>query len=244
MPKEFASAVHKIQRIIDEKKIIVIGAVEITDNIFKGFNREAVDFLFGLQFENTSENKEINLQKYKQLIYEPLYCLYLDLKPAAAEIADFDMNPRRCLSSPYTDRRFTDKPIKEYCYLRFRQIAKSDIAGLYFDMGYEYYSYGLRIYKQTAQGMNGIREKILADTEKSSYIFEKISSLGYKIKGTGYKQNHYHEIKNEKLNSILNMKGFYITKEVPINENVFTVNLKKELETSFYDMREFSEIIL
>lgn len=109
---------------------------------FKGFDKETNNFLFELQFCNTNDRQSENLVKYKKYITEPINLLYFDLLEIVNQFdMDFETKPARCISSPYTDRRFSPNvPLKEYMYLHFRQAnRKTNIFGLYFDMGCDAY---------------------------------------------------------------------------------------------------------
>ena len=147
--------------------------------MFNGFQKEFVDFLIQLSFENTIEKQAENLKSYKKFISSPLNELYNDLLPVACEInPTFETKPARCISTPYTDRRFSpNTPLKEYMYLRFKQSGKSkDIVGLYFDMGADMYSYGLRVYKQTSGGFQNIKNNIIVIVEINVVIRRVIPS--------------------------------------------------------------------
>lgn len=214
---------------------------------FNGFPREFADFLIELSFNNTIEKQSENLIKYKKYISEPLNHLYCDLLPAACEINPcLETKPSRCMSTPYTDRRFSpNTPLKEYMYLRFRQGGKSkDIAGLYFDMGADYYSYGMRIYKQTSAGFQAIKDYAVENPEEFEAALEAISAGGFKIIGEKYKKNHYPEIKSEILSDFLNRKTFYISKDTAINEKVFSSALAEELSNEFFKLKNFVNLIL
>lgn len=214
---------------------------------FNGFPRELTDFLIELSFSNTVEKQSENLIKYKKYISEPLNNLYYDLLPIACEINPcLETKPSRCISTPYTDRRFSpNTPLKEYMYLRFRQGGKSkDIAGLYFDMSADYYSYGMRIYKQTSAGFQAVKDYAVDNPEKFEAALEAISAGGFKIIGENYKKNHYPEIKSEVLSDFLNRKTFYIAKDTAINEKVFSSALTEELSNEFFKLRNVINLIL
>jgi len=50
-------------------------------------------------------------------------------------------------------------------------------------MGYEYYSYGIRIYKQKSTGMEKVREGIMKNFEKITHVYEKALRHGMLIYG-------------------------------------------------------------
>lgn len=214
---------------------------------FNGFQKEFVDFLVQLSFNNTIEKQSENLTSYKRLITAPLNQLYNELLPVACEInSSFETKPARCISSPYTDRRFSPTvPLKEYMYLRFKQSGKSkDIVGLYFDMGADMYSYGLRIYKQTSSGFQHIKDSITENPKTFENELKVILDNGYKIIGEKYKKNHYQQINSEILNDFLNRKTFYICKDFDLNDKVFTPELANEIAEGFYQLKNFVNLIL
>ena len=205
-------------------------------NKFNGFPKELPDFLFDLKFHNTIEKQEENLIKYRKIISEPLKMLYEELKHTAEEISPiFETRANRCVSTPYTDRRFSPAaPLKEYMYIRFKfSGAENNIIGLYFDMGCDFYSYGLRIYKQNVKGMDRIREKILHIPEKYSSALDFITQNGFKIIGEKYKKDKCPELPDGYAKELYNMKGFYIGKDTAINQRVFTEELAEEIKNGF-----------
>lgn len=213
---------------------------------FKGFPKDTPDFLFNLKFCNTASNEKNNLQKYKILISEPLKQLYSELFPVVLDIGSrFDTKPSRCISTPYTDRRFSPSvPLKEYMYIRFKYADLSDnIPGLYFDMGCEDYSYGLRIYRQTIKGMDGIREKISNRPEKFSDSLNRLADKGFSVIGESYKKDKIPEMPDCAAKSLYNRKSFYIGKNAEINKNVFSHMLAEEIKEGFLAVSEILNLI-
>ncbi|MDD4494499.1 MAG: DUF2461 family protein [Eubacteriales bacterium] len=216
------------------------------NNTFTGFTKELLDFLFALRFENTIEKQTENLKRYKLLISEPLKQLYETLLSVVVDInATLETKPSRCISSPYTDRRFsTAMPLKEYMYIRFKQNNKdNDIAGLYFDMGMDYYSYGLRIYKQTSAGMQTFRDKVIEKPKPYLKELEKISAQGFSIIGDSFKKDHYPDLPQNILKEILNRKCFYIGKDVPVTDKIFTPELAEEIANGFIAMSDLLKLL-
>lgn len=203
---------------------------------FQGFSSEMPDFLFRLQFHNTIDEQADNLIIYKQLISKPLRELYETLLPIIYELdADLETRPARCISTPYTDRRFSPSvPLKEYMYLRFKQRNKTrDIPGLYFDMGCEYYSYGLRVYKQTSRGMDAIRERIAATPEQFCNMLDDLNTKRFTVFGESYKTDHCPWLAEGSAKDLYNRRSFYIGKNVPIGEHAFSAKLAEELTEGF-----------
>lgn len=213
---------------------------------FNGFNKETNNFLFELQFCNTTDRQSENLVRYKEYITAPINLLYLDLLDVINEFDfDFETKPARCISTPYTDRRFSPNvPLKEYMYLRFRQAnRKANILGLYFDMGSEAYGYGLKIYKPSSSEMDLLREKIFKNVKLYSKLTEELLSKGFEITGEKYKKDHFPNIPDCLAKELLNRKCFSICKTKSVNENVYTQELKTELSNAFIDLKELVELL-
>lgn len=213
---------------------------------FSGFSPKMTDFLFELRFNNTIEKQADNIVKYKKLISEPLVLLYNDLLSAVTALGlPVETRPARCLSTPYTDRRFSPTvPLKEYMYIRFKQGGKkSDVPGLYFDMGMEHYGYGIRVYKQTARGMEALRGRIGAAPEKFSAILDDVMGAGFEIKGEKFKKDHFPDMPDCAAKEILNRRGFYIEKAVAVGKNVFSSALSDELSAAFELLSGIYEVL-
>lgn len=216
-------------------------------NNFKGFSRETNKFLFELQFCNTIDKQSENLIKYKEYISEPINLLFLDLLETVSSFqVDFETKPARCISTPYTDRRFSPNvPLKEYMYLRFRQAnRKTDMLGLYFDMGSEAYGYGLKIYKPTAKGMDLLREKIRNNTELCSKLIDELVDQGFEVCGEKYKKDHFPDISECSAKEILNRKAFHISKCKSVDDIVYSEKLGAELSNAFLNLKEFIELLV
>jgi len=207
---------------------------------FHGFPRDFADFLFRLQFNNTMSGLEENKISYKRLITEPLTQLFHALIPAAMAVSEtITTKPGRCVSTMYSDMRFSrDKPMKEYMYIRFREPGRErDILGLYFDMGRERYSYGLRIYKQTAAGMGRIRDGILANIPSFSRELNATKDMGMIINGDMFAKDRFPDVKDNVIKNLINRKHFYISKDRSINENVFNSELAEEVSRAFIGLK-------
>ena len=213
---------------------------------FCGFSPEILSFLFELKFSNTIDKQADNLIRYKKLITEPLMLLYEHLLETVCDLdLPVETKPSRCVSTPYTDRRFSPQvPLKEYMYIRFKQSGKkTDIPGMYFDMGIDHYGYGIRIYKQTCGGMDKLRERIKDDPQKFSAAIAEISSAGFTVIGEKYKKDHFPEIPECKAKDILNRRSFYLEKAVPIGDNVFSSVLAEEISCAYRQLSGFYQLL-
>jgi uncharacterized protein (DUF2461 family) len=212
----------------------------ITTPHFCGFPEEFADFLFSLQFNNTIELLPENKLTYKRLITEPLTLLYHGLIPAALSVSDtLITKPSKCVSTMYSDMRFSrNTPLKGYMYIRFREpFGDRDILGMYFDMGCDYYSYGIRIYKQTSAGMERIRESVTGNSQVFARELKNLERLDMKIIGDSFVKDHYPKIKNEMVKNLLNRKGFHIARDRPVNESVYSGKLQDEIAEAFIQLK-------
>jgi uncharacterized protein (DUF2461 family) len=207
---------------------------------FNGFPKGFVDFLFSLQFINTIELLPENKQVYKRLITGPLTLLFHSLAPIALSVSETIVaKPSKCVSSMYVDMRFSKTtPLKEYMYLRFREpFYEKDNLGLYFDMGCDYYGYGIRIYKQTGAGMERIREYAIKNTASFTRELKNLDRLNMAIVGEKYKKDHCPDIKNDRLKDFLNRKSFYIERACPINDAVYSAELPDEIAGAYKGLK-------
>jgi uncharacterized protein (DUF2461 family) len=204
------------------------------------------EFLENLKFCNTMEAQSENIVEYKKLITEPLGLLYETLLPTVVSVSDrLDTKKQRCVSSPYTDRRFSPKtPLKEYMYIRFRQYGREeDVPAIYFDMGADYYSYGLWIYKATPRFAESLREKVLKSPEKYASALETALSAGLTLGGESYKKDRVPEMPDSPLKSLLNRKRFYIGRDFPVGENVYTPAFADEIAGVFMTLKSMLNLL-
>jgi len=207
---------------------------------FSGFPREFVDFLFSLRFKNTIDLLPENKIAYKRLITGPLTLLFYDLAPIALSVSEtLITKPSKCVSSMYSDMRFSRMtPLKEYMYLRFREPSpEHDILGLYFDMGCEGYSYGIRIYNQTSAGMENVRENVLAKSRAFARELERLNRLGMMVAGEKYARDHYPDVKDSAIKELVNRRSFHLCWDRAIDETVFSRRLLDELSGAYDELR-------
>ncbi len=212
---------------------------------FQGFRMEVFDLWCDICSGNATSDEVIK-EKYKAYIITPLTKLYDKLLPSLQMISDdFDLNPAKCISSPYTDMRFSrGQKYKDYLYLRFKQQGKEhDIFGLYFDMGSEFYSYGFRIYKQTNEGIQIVKEKILDQMDHFLRLMALATEHGFEIYGESYKKDHFPRLRDSVVKEILNKKNFYIGKRVKLNQNVFSAELAEEIMNGFFCVSEIYQFL-
>ncbi|MDR3643507.1 MAG: DUF2461 family protein [Clostridia bacterium] len=211
---------------------------------FVGFPAELPEFLFGLQFENTIEKLPENKLRYQQLISEPLNALYGALLPYIEAMGGFETSRRRCVSSMYADRRFSRAPLREYCYLRFKTAGKeTDIPGFYFDMGCAMYSFGIRIYNFTPDGLRALHGHAAANPGACDAALGAALAGGFSLAGADYKKDRFPTLPESPAKSLLRKKTFQLAKEEPVTGIPFSGRLAVELRQGFIQLEPTMELL-
>ncbi len=214
--------------------------------MFHGFPKELIPFWLELPLNNTIEALPENKRWYDEVVGKPLRELFDAVVPVVSGICpELEVKPSRCISSPYTDRRFShDTPLKEYVYLRFRLLnCDTDVIGFYFDMGLSHYGYGLRVYNSTAEGIQSLKEKLFerfTDAEKALNNAEK---QGFKSVDQLYKKDHFPTLPDGIVKGFFNRKSFCLEKTMSVGEAVFSQALADELSEGFMELKPVFELI-
>ena len=214
--------------------------------MFHGFPKELIPFWLELPLNNTIEALPENKRRYDEVVGNPLRELFEALVPTITAINPaLEVKPSRCISSPYTDRRFShDTPLKEYVYLRFRLLNReSDAVGFYFDMGLSHYGYGLRVYNSTAEGMQALRNKLIDHLSEVEKALANVEKHGFHSVDRRYKKDHFPALPDGVVKAVLNRKSFCLEKTVPVGETVFSTALADELSEGFMDLKSVFELI-
>lgn len=213
---------------------------------FIGFPKEMISFLSELKFINTITGLEANKIRYKQLITAPLTALYQDLAPVARSVSDqLETKPARCISSMYTDRRFSPQaPLKEYLYLRFRMAGREEnVPGFYFDMGTDYFAYGIRWYNLTSKAMTALRDSIRKRPEPLERALLAAEKQEFLLMGERYKKDHVPDMKDCMVKAVLNHRYFYIGRKEPVSGVINTPELSKKLRSAFLILGDLMNLL-
>lgn len=215
--------------------------------LFPGFSRALQGFFAALPMHNNLTDQAENVAQYKKLAYEPLQALYQDLLPTIWEISDdLETRARRCVGSPYTDRRFhPSTPVKEHLYLHFLQSGlELDVPGLFFMLGASGYSYGVAVHHTTTKGMAAIRERVLADPEAFDAALEPLLLAGFSVCGDSYKRDHYPERPDSPAKLILNSRRLCVAVQRPFDEAVCAPSFAEELTRAYALAAPFVRLLL
>ncbi len=203
---------------------------------FRGYSPQLPEFLARLQLDNTTANQAANAAQYRRLLTEPTTALYEALLPTVTRLCPaLDCKPSRCVSSPYTDRRFSrDKPLKEYIYLRFRLLNRAeDVTGFYFDLGMTHYGFGLKRYHQTAEGMARLRERLTEKLPTVERVLEPLVRAGFTFPEEAFRRDHYPTLADGAAKQLLNRRFFCVEKTGPTDPAAFDPALADQIAAGF-----------
>ncbi len=154
--------------------------------MFKGFSKEAVDFLFGIRLNNSKEWFEPRKKIYTKEIYEPLKEL------TEAIYKPFEKTGMICK----TGRIYRDESFPPYLhyrdtmwiYVRYQAYYWNKTPTLYFELSPEGGEFGFRISKPEAAVMETFRQDIANDPQKFLNMAEALKNQGIAFGGEEYKR--------------------------------------------------------
>lgn len=154
--------------------------------MFKGFSKEAIDFLFEIRVNNNKEWFEPRKKIYTEKIYEPLKELTeIIYKP-------FEKTGMICK----TGRIYRDESFPPYLhyrdtlwiYVRYQAYYWNKTPTLYFEISPEGAEFGFRIAKPEAAVMERFRQDIANEPQKFLNMTESLKKQGIEFGGEEYKR--------------------------------------------------------
>ena len=134
--------------------------------MFQGFSQEAVDFLWGIRFNNERSWFLAHKEEYHRLVETPLRQLAAQVEETMAE--EFpELGLEKKVSRIYRDaRRLHGRgPYKDHMWFSLRRPHDRGmtVPGFYFEIAPNYYSYGMGCYDPTPVTMAKLRARIDRD---------------------------------------------------------------------------------
>lgn len=163
---------------------------------FQGFTPDTYRFLMELGFQNEKPFFEANRARYTAGVQEPLRALAAALMPTLLRIDPlFNPDPKRAVSRIYRDARRTHglAPYRDHAWLSFKHM-DSHIAEtfcIYFEIQPDGYGYGMGSYGASAEVMEPIRARMLADPARFLALSENPALEAYTVTGDMYKRDRY-----------------------------------------------------
>lgn len=154
--------------------------------MFKGFSREAIDFLFGIRLNNSKEWFEPRKKIYTKEIYEPL-----------KELTEAIYKPFENSGMIFkTGRIYRDESFPPYLhyrdtlwiYVRYQAYYWNKTPTLYFELSPEGAEFGFRIAKPEAAVMESFRQDIANEPQKFLSMADVLKKQGIEFGGEEYKR--------------------------------------------------------
>lgn len=159
--------------------------------MFQGFSQDAIDFLWGIRFNNERSWFEAHKQEYLDLIAQPMKELGQQVHSQILE--EFpDMGINLHVSRIYRDaRRLHGRgPYKDHLWFTLRRPREDWVSTpcFYFEVAPEYYCYGVGCYDATPLTMNKLRARIDHNPKKLETLARKLNKSKFRLDGQEYKR--------------------------------------------------------
>ncbi len=198
--------------------------------MFEGFTPAAIDFLWGIRFNNNREWFNANKQAYQKDLYEPMQALV----KAVSEQYHLEgtiLKPARI----YRDVRYSKGvPYKEHLWFCVREDNTfwSEHPSMYFQIQPEGGVCGFIFYGPKASVMEQHRKKLLRDPKPFLSIVEKLLADGrFEDKSTRYKRPKPGC--TPELERWYQLKNCYFEETLPAGDALFSKQLPAHLANVF-----------
>ena len=159
--------------------------------MFQGFSQQAVDFLWGIRFNNERGWFEAHKQEYLTYVAAPMR----ELGEQVQQVMEEEF-PRLGLnlhvSRIYRDaRRLHGRgPYKDHLWLTLRRPKEQwvSLPAFYFEIAPEYYSFGMGCYDPTPVTMAKLRARIDRDPKPLEKLARKLKKSPFTLEGAEYKR--------------------------------------------------------
>lgn len=198
--------------------------------MFEGFTPAAIDFLWGIRFNNNRDWFAAHKSEYQKDLYAPMQAL-------AQEVSQRYRLEGTILKTSriYRDVRYSHGiPYKEHLWFCVREdnVFWSEHPSMYFQIQPEGGCCGFIFYAPKASLMELHRKKLLEDPKPFLSIVEKILAGGrFSDKSTRYKRPKPGCI--PELESWYQLKNCYFEETIPTGDALFSKDLPKHLEEAF-----------
>lgn len=193
--------------------------------MFQGFTQGAVDFLWGVKFNNNREWFTAHKQEYLDLLDKPLRALASQLLEAMqAEFPQLGLRAHVCRIYRDARRLHGRAPYKDHLWLVLEQA--SDEAGrpaFYFEIAPNYFSYGCGFWDMPPATAARLRARIARDPGPLEKLARRLNRSKFTLLGEEYKRpkgdvgallNPWYNRKNLVISFDDNCEGVLFTPEL------------------------------
>lgn len=207
--------------------------------MFTGFTPEAIDFLWGLRFNNNREWFQDHKQQYQTALYEPMKALSQELTEAFAQTEGLKMH----LSRIYRDMRMHPPvPYKESLWMCLRRDGGSWLEHpcLFFELTSEGYSYGFLLWGPKAEAMNRYREQLC---DRKDAFLKLLQTLEQKtgLTLTGKRYARPKDCPDARLEPYFSLKNLHAFVDRPVDDLLFSPELGKTVRETLLALLPLNE---
>ncbi len=188
--------------------------------MFEGFSPEAIDFLWGIKFNNRKDWFDEHKRQYLDALYEPMKAL------GEAVYEPFREIPGLCLhvSRIYRDARYArGLPYKDSLWLSLRHDGDYWAACpcLYFDLHPDYYGYGFGVVYPSAASMERFRRMLTDRPDEFLQLAADVQrATGFPVSGDVYRRKK--PCPDARLEPYYNLRNILCLTERPIGPDLFS----------------------
>lgn len=187
--------------------------------MFAGFQPEAIDFLWGIRFNNQKEWFEAHKKTYLEALYEPMKALGEAIYEPLRDIPGMALHVSRI----YRDARYAHGiPYKDSLWLSVRHDGGYwvQLPCLYFDLHADYYGYGFAVVHPTSDAMQRFRDDLTARPDAFLELAAKIQrDTGFTIGGDTYRKPK--PCTDPRLQPYFALKNIFCLTEKPIGPELY-----------------------
>lgn len=212
--------------------------------MFEGFSPEAIDFLWGIRFNNNKAWFAENKQTYTEKLYRPM-------KELAAEVFEpFSSVPGlECkVSRIYRDARmpnYAEAPYKQSLWFCIRRecFSWSENPALFFEINPEGCLYGFGLMRPKAAAMTAFRAELAENPKPFLQIVKKIEeSTDIRIAGDTYYRKK--PCPSAEIERFYNLKNIVAYNEYPVSEDMFAASLSARVRDTLTALLPLNEYLL
>ena len=159
--------------------------------MFQGFTQGAVDFLWGIRFNNERSWFLAHKEEYRTLVEQPMRELGDQVHQAMEELCP-ELGLNLHVSRIYRDARrlYGRGPYKDHLWFTLRRPREEwvSLPAFYFEIAPEYYSFGMGCYDATPVTMAKLRARIDRDPKPVEQLARKLEKSPLQLEGELYKR--------------------------------------------------------
>jgi len=202
--------------------------------MFQGFSQEAIDFLWGIRFNNERPWFMAHKHEYEQFVLAPMKELGAEVFDEFAKLCP-KMSLKLHVSRIYRDARrlFGRGPYKDHLWFVIERPHErfTSVPALYFELAPNYFSYGCGYWDAGTGTMAKLRRRIEERPEELSKIVRKLNKTKFVLGGEEFKRPKGDV--GELLNPWYNRRNIAVSYDDNPEGVLFTSALKDEIVEGF-----------